>query len=152
KSMGDIEANMTSTLAFVSLLTLALSVGALFVGGLLAWFIGRGIASGIVEITTVMRELAGGNKAIDVPHRSRKDEVGAMAAALQIFKETAIEADRMATEQKAEQEKRVKRAEYISKLVADFNDAIKVVVDSVGTGATQLRSNAQALSAIAEET
>jgi len=152
KNLEQIEESVFGLMALVSTLTLALSIGALILGAGLAWLIGGSISSGILGITSAMRELAGGNKAVNVPYRDRKDEVGAMAAALQVFKDTAIEADRLAAEQKAEQEKRVKRAEYVTKLVADFSDAIKEIVNGVGAGATQLRSNAQALSAIAEET
>jgi methyl-accepting chemotaxis protein len=152
KNLEQLETSMFGLMALVSTLTLALSIGALILGAGLAWLIGGSISSGILGITGAMRELAGGNKAVNVPYRERKDEVGAMAAALQVFKDTAIEADRMAAEQRAEQEKRVKRSEYVTKLVADFSDAIKEIVSGVGSGATQLRANAQALSAIAEET
>lgn len=132
-----------------------LSIGILLIASLTVAFAlvtGRHIAQPIQAITGAMRELAAGDKSIQIPARGRADEVGAMASALQVFKDTAIEADRMAAEQKAEQEKRLKRGEFIAKLVADFNDAIKSVVEGVSAGSSQMRSSAQALSAIAEET
>ncbi len=121
-------------------------------GLVLALMIGRAIAAAIIEITAAMGRLASGDKTFEVPHRGRRDEVGQMANALQGFKETAIEADRLAAAQKAEQENRLKRAEHVSRLVADFNEAMASVVQGVSAGATQLRANSEQLSAIAEET
>ncbi|MBI1237829.1 MAG: HAMP domain-containing protein [Alphaproteobacteria bacterium] len=143
---------MNSAITWGETLVGILALAGLVAGVALALLIGRAIAAAIIAITAAMSRLASGEKNFEVPYRGRKDEVGAMASALQRFKETAIEADRLAAEQKSEQEKRLQRAERVNSLVNAFNEAMASVVQGVSAGATQLRANAEQLSAIAEET
>jgi hypothetical protein len=42
-------------------------------------------------LTAAVTRLAGGNVAAEVPERGRHDEIGAMAAAIEVFRETAVE-------------------------------------------------------------
>ncbi|MGX5665369.1 methyl-accepting chemotaxis protein [Rhizobium daejeonense] len=63
-----------------------------------------GIAAPIQKITESMRRLAGGDTASPVPFSTRTDEIGAMAGAVQIFREAAIENIRLS--QEAEEQRR----------------------------------------------
>ena len=58
----------------------------------------------INDMTDAMRRLAEGDESITVPARHRKDEIGSMAAALQVFKDAAIEKRRL--EAKAAEDRR----------------------------------------------
>ena len=70
---------------------IALCVGlAILIGVVLAWVIGNGIALPIKSMVDVMAALAGGNHAVDIPGIERKDEIGDMASAVQVFKDNAI--------------------------------------------------------------
>jgi signal transduction histidine kinase len=51
----------------------------------------RGIAAPITRMTSAMTTLAKGDTTAEVPGASRRDEIGAMAAAAQIFKDNMIE-------------------------------------------------------------
>lgn len=63
----------------------SLLAATLFVFGL-AWYLGRSIAEPIIVMTNSMLELAAGEgKRIEIPGVGRKDEVGHMAKALQVF-------------------------------------------------------------------
>ena len=53
------------------------------------------ISGPIGRLNTVMRELAGGNSAVEVPGLGRKDEIGQMAHAVESFKQAAIESLRL---------------------------------------------------------
>ena len=55
----------------------------------------RTIAKPVVNMTTVMRKLAGGDKTVEVPGAGRKDEIGDMSAAVLAFKDAAIANDRL---------------------------------------------------------
>ncbi|MBP0618216.1 cache domain-containing protein, partial [Jiella mangrovi] len=72
-------------------------LGVLIVFSLL---IARSISRPINQMTAAMRRLAAGDKAVEIPAVGRKDEIGEMANAVQVFKEQAIERDRL--EQEAE--------------------------------------------------
>ncbi|QIG81929.1 HAMP domain-containing protein [Sphingosinithalassobacter tenebrarum] len=44
----------------------------------------------VVKLTQVMRALAGGNNAVEVPDAERRDELGDMARAVLVFRDTAV--------------------------------------------------------------
>jgi len=54
------------------------------------WWLARIIARPVRDMTEAMNKLAGGDDTIEVPAIGRKDELGRMAAAVQIFKDAAI--------------------------------------------------------------
>ena len=83
----------------------ALIVGgsvSLLLAAAMAWFLTRLIARPISEMTGVMLKLAQGDKTVAIPSTDRKDEVGAMAGAVETFKRAAIERDELAAKAEAE--------------------------------------------------
>jgi methyl-accepting chemotaxis protein len=135
-------------------LTLALAGVGLAVGLGLALFIARaGISGPIARITAAMQELAGGNKETIVPGQDRKDEIGAMAATLNVFKQNMIEADRLRAEQEAAKRRaEAERRQAMLDLANRFEGSVGGVVNGVTAAATQLQSTAQSMSATAEQT
>ncbi|PZU87406.1 MAG: methyl-accepting chemotaxis protein [Shinella sp.] len=69
-----------------------------------AIFAMTGIAAPIQKITEAMRRLAGGDTASPIPFSNRADEIGAMAGAVQVFRDAAIENIRLSHE--AEEQRR----------------------------------------------
>ena len=130
----------------------ALSIAGLVFGLLIAWFIGRGIASPVISMTSAMGLLADGDKTITVPALGRTDEIGQMADAVEVFKQNAIKMERLAAEQKAEQDKQIERGKKMEAAVADFDKVISEVVAVVSSAASEMQATAQSLSATAEET
>mgnify|MGYP002525668190 CR=1 FL=1 len=123
------------------------------VGVMLALLIGNGIARLIRNMTDVMGKLAGGDKTVEIPAQDRADEIGEMAQAVQVFKDNAIEMDRMAEEQKAAEhraEEEKKRA--MNEMADNFESSIKGIVDSVAGAATEMQSTAESMASTAEET
>jgi methyl-accepting chemotaxis protein/CHASE3 domain sensor protein len=134
-------------------LTSVVSIVAVIIGVLAAWLIGTGISKPIVNMTGAMGRLAEGDTTSEIPAQGRGDEVGSMAAAVQIFKENAIEVERLkleqeATEKRAEEEKRA----AMNKMADDFQSSVGGIVESVSSASTQLQSTAQSMSATAEQT
>ncbi len=80
-----------ASLDFMRVVIFAGSAALLLVAGLVGWVIIRAIARPLGAMTEAMRSLAAGNLAVIVPAQGRRDEVGSMAAAVQTFKEGAIE-------------------------------------------------------------
>ncbi|MEQ8247760.1 MAG: methyl-accepting chemotaxis protein [Alphaproteobacteria bacterium] len=62
------------------------------------WFIGSRFARPAVRLTGAMGVLAGGDHQVEVPETDRRDEYGAMAKAVQVFKDNAIENARLQSE------------------------------------------------------
>jgi methyl-accepting chemotaxis protein/CHASE3 domain sensor protein len=151
KEQAQIKDDLDSTLS-ANLVSLVVScLVAVGLGGAMAWFIGGGISSGILAMTEAMKKLAGGDRTIAVPFRGRGDELGAMAGALQTFKDTAIETERLQKQTQEAQAAQVKRAENIDKLVTDFNSVIGEVTRSVAAASTELQATATSMSATAEQ-
>ena len=126
--------------------------GALLLGVAAAFGIGRSIAPPIAKMTAAMRSLAEGDRAIHVPGVGRGDEIGAMASAVQVFKENMIETERLREEQEAEQQRQVERAQRIETSVRNFEHIVAEVADTVTSAATELEATAQSMSATSEET
>jgi len=75
-----------------------------------ALFIGRGISRPVLQMTSSMRDLASGNLDVEIPAVGQKNEIGQMADAVQVFRKSMVESDRLAGEQqKAELEIRKSR-------------------------------------------
>ncbi|MGH6890684.1 MAG: methyl-accepting chemotaxis protein [Dongiaceae bacterium] len=112
----------------------------------------RAICAPLNAMTGAMATLASGDTSVDIPARERKDEIGSMAAAMQIFKDNAIRADRLAAERRKEQETKVKRAEALEQRAALFDLSVSQSLTAVTSATGEMQSNAAALSATAEET
>lgn len=91
-------------------LTLAIGGGlTTLLSALVGVALARSIASPVVRLTAIMRELAGGNTSVHVPVIDRHDEVGTMAGTVEVFRRAAIDKARL--EQEAEQTRRQQEAE-----------------------------------------
>ena len=94
-----------------SLLLLAtIGGGILLVVLLAAWLINRDICGSLGSLKAAMEDLAKGELSTRIPGTTRRDEVGAMAATVQVFKEHMVKEAGLAAaqaqdHQRAEQEK-----------------------------------------------
>ncbi|MDZ4374603.1 MAG: methyl-accepting chemotaxis protein [Phenylobacterium sp.] len=70
----------------------------------IALLLTRTVANPVVQITAIMRKLAGGDNAVEIVGRERKDEIGQMAATVQVFKDAAIEKLRLEAEAAAQRQ------------------------------------------------
>jgi methyl-accepting chemotaxis protein len=116
------------------------------------WLLRNAIAVPITAMTGAMLKLAEGDKASEIPARGRGDEIGSMAEAVQVFKDNAIRADRLAAERQAEQAAREARAQAIEHLTGQFDQAVSGALGVVSGAATEMEATAQAMSANAEQT
>ncbi|MDP3383870.1 MAG: HAMP domain-containing protein, partial [Phenylobacterium sp.] len=82
---------------------------AVVAAALLGWLLTKMIATPINNMTSAMRRLAEGDSSVEVPARGRKDEVGEMAEAVQVFKDAAIEKARL--ESQTDEQRRQTEAE-----------------------------------------
>jgi methyl-accepting chemotaxis protein len=99
-------------------------------GGALAFRIARGIARPLQAITATMRVMAAGNTTVEIPGQGRMDEIGAMAAAIEVFKNGMVEREQMAERERLDQAEKALRAEAMKEL----NEAFSVAFHEVGVG------------------
>jgi methyl-accepting chemotaxis protein len=152
KTLTGLSEAMIGMMKSTSTTTIVVSIGAIAVGILLAWVIGRGIAGPVSAMTAAMRRLAGGDHAVEIPAQGRTDEIGEMAEAVQVFKDNMITAARLAAEQAAENETKLRRAQKVDELTKNFEAKVGHLVGVLSSAATEMEATAQSMAATAEET
>jgi len=112
-----------------------------------------GVIRPIAEMTGVMKGLAGGDLTVTVPALSRDDEVGAMARAIQVFRENALRVQSMESEQASLKLKAEGERKAAMQAMADgFDSAIGKIIQTVSTASSELESSAGRLTKTAEVT
>lgn len=131
----------------------AMAIGIVAITSLIVLIVNRQITGPIKSITEVMRTLADGDKTVDIPYTEKVDEVGEMAAAVQVFKDNALEIDRMEKEQaKAQERAEREKRQQMNDLATAFEEKVSGVVEILSTAAGDLQSTAEQMTATAEET
>ena len=120
---------------------------------LIGWLIvARNIAGRIVRLTRSMRDIAGGDLEATIQVVGR-DEIAAMAHALEVFRATAreVSAANGRTEAERERAATARRAEMVA-LADDFESTVKHVVERLSGAVAEMRSTADEMTATAEDT
>ncbi|WP_082476087.1 methyl-accepting chemotaxis protein [Methylobacterium sp. Leaf99] len=149
------EARRSSTGAVETATLLGLVIGlvAILIQGGSGLFSLMMVARPIRGMTDAMNRLARGDTEAAIPDQTRRDELGAMAAAVQVFKDgmirnRALEAEtehlRLRTETERKAGMRV--------LADEFEAAVGGIVSMVSAAATEMQATASQLTASAEET
>lgn len=160
------------------IMQLGVLIAALAIGGVALFAVARWIVRPIIEMTSAMKRLAEGELDVEIVGVGRSDEIGQMAASMVVFKDNAIERQRLQDEQvKAEEEKRQaeearhreeeenRRAEDARKeqeresrrqemlsLADQFEQNVMGVVNALAKASTEMQGAAQNMVAIAEDT
>jgi len=125
------------------LLTIVIGIGA-------AVFLVRGVSAGIKSIVAPMQALGNGDLTAQVPHQGEKTEIGAMAEALQVFKQALI-AKKAADEAAArDADAKIERGRRVDSITRDFESLIGEIVATVSSASTQLEASAGTLTSTAE--
>jgi methyl-accepting chemotaxis protein len=110
-----------------------------------------GVSRPITVMTETMRRLAGGEMSAEIPGVDRKDEIGEMASAVLVFKDNALETDRMRhDQQKADRIAAEQRKQEMQKLADSFESAVGEIVETVSSASTELEASATTLTTTAE--
>jgi methyl-accepting chemotaxis protein len=104
------------------------------------------------QLTQTMVKLAGGNKTEIVAARQRRDEIGHMARAVEVFRQQAIENDRLAAAQAQEQADKERRQKALDLYTQDFGHSVSGVMEAFMAGAATIRETASAVSESARQT
>jgi len=109
--------------------------------------LGKAIATPITNIGAAMRRLASGDLTVAVEGADRRDEIGDMAQAVQVFKDNAIKVKAMEHEQEEAQGRAAaERRQGMIAMAEAFERAVMGLVKGVSTQASELRVSAQNIS------
>jgi len=85
----EIAGGAKLTAASLSRTVLFISALVLIVGSVLSWLISRGIIVPLNGMTAAMTRLASGDGSVEIPEMQSRSELGAMARAIDVFKQNA---------------------------------------------------------------
>ena len=124
------EARSTEAIAggklFMMILTAASVMGTAVV---MLYYVGPKIIRPLENITGAMADLAAGNTSVDIPGRDRSDELGRMAKALGVFRDTAIAVQESNLKEIGETRRRLSEAiESISEAFSLYDSEDRLVV------------------------
>ena len=176
-SVSNVEKNMSQTelMLIVTIVIIGIAVFAI------AFLVGRIISNPIKSMTQAMSNLAEGDKTTEIPATEYKNELGSMAAAVQIFKENMIQNEEMLVRQRIAEEEEVKRhkdeedrlraheeeerhreqeasksrderAHRIDSLNTEFDNSVSNVLDVVSTSLSEMKTMAETMSRNATST
>lgn len=106
----------------------------------------------LANIAQRMRQLAQGDTTTIIPEAHKIDEIGGMAKAVSVFKENAIERQKLQEEQDQEVKAKLNREKELGSLIHTFKSSISHVIDSVDAAAKQMNQTSKGLTEIADNT
>src|SRR3954447_10370947 len=138
--LDDLDAKLAPIAWLLGLAILGIAV----ISGSIAWLIGRSISKPLGQLGARMQALADGKLEGEIPGTGRGDEIGAMAATVQIFKDNA-ERIRGLEQKDAEVQARAaaERRAAMADIASDFERSVNSIVRSVSTAAAGMQSTAQ---------
>ncbi|WP_270937581.1 methyl-accepting chemotaxis protein [Falsiroseomonas oryzae] len=142
------EAAETHALVLKLVAALVLLAGAGAAGMLAA----NRVARPLGRMEQAMGAIAGGALDTPIPGLDRRDEIGAMAKALEVFRDGAAAKARMEAEAAAAQAERDRRARAIDQHTQEFGAALAGVMKSLGEASGRMAQTATQMAAIAAQT
>ncbi|MGW1424688.1 methyl-accepting chemotaxis protein [Bradyrhizobium manausense] len=148
KQADATEAATRDAVRLRMIIAFLITVVVLAVIGLL---LGRSISKALSGMVDVMTRLARGELSIVVPGVGRKDEIGEMAGAVEVFRTNMMEAERLRAEQaEADARGREQRMVDMKRLADGFEGAVGEIIETVSSAATELEASSNTLTQAAE--
>ena len=117
----------------------------------LSYWVGKRVVDGLDSTTQAMRDLAGGNTAVVLDGKNRKDEIGEMVRSVEVFRENAIAVNRLQGEQEAQrQTAEAERKATLDRLASELDAGVSAAAHAVNAAASQMRTTASSMSGAAE--
>jgi methyl-accepting chemotaxis protein len=135
----------------MALLLTCIGALALVVVGIGVFIIARSVARPLSVITATIKQVAEGAENVDVPHTNRPDEIGALARAIQIFKDAMERNRKLNSQALVDSRAREQRAMHIETSVESFRGAIGGVLRAVTDNAAAMRDTAQSITRAASD-
>jgi methyl-accepting chemotaxis protein len=108
---------------------LACLAGAFVLAFIAAWMVNGSIATPIRKLSELMQKMAHGDYSAEVDYADRKDEIGVMADAVQVFRENGIKVAQMSEEESARIERAQReRAQMMQELQQAFGDVVDAAI------------------------
>jgi methyl-accepting chemotaxis protein len=144
------QARKEISLATIVMLALG---GLTLIGSILfVWlYVGRNILRRIGNLQRSMQLLSEGDLETEIYRSSQHDEIASMANALQIFRESMIEARALSADQDKDRTAKAERASRMEARIVQFEATVRGALDSLQKSANSMENTAQSMSATADQ-
>ncbi len=134
--------------------TVMLALGGLTLIGsvLFVWlYVGRNILRRIGSLQRSMQLLSDGDLESEIYRSHQHDEIASMANALQIFRESMIEARALSADQDRDRTAKAERASRMEARIVEFEATVRAALDNLQKSAGSMQATAQSMSATADQ-
>ena len=106
------------------MLLIGIALVAILGNAVIATSLGRHVTGPVVALSGVISRFASGDFSCEVPATERKDEVGSIAKAVQVFKEHGLRLQELEAQERAAAAARLARAQSMEAVVSDVGDVV----------------------------
>ncbi|HKS20289.1 MAG TPA: methyl-accepting chemotaxis protein [Bradyrhizobium sp.] len=124
---------------------IALTVGAMTM-------VGRRVITPLHTIRDAMLKVASGDLTVDPGYAARSDEIGALAGALETFKQHAIDKIRIEAQERERNAGAAARQQAIESYVGEFEGLVQQTLEQLGDASGQMRTTSSGLSKVSRQT
>jgi methyl-accepting chemotaxis protein len=117
-----------------------------------AWLVSRDMTVSLATLKTAMDRLAKGDLAIAIPGTDRRDEVGDMAGAVVVFKDSMTETERLrAAQDELKRQAAAEQKAVLNRMADGFEAKIGRLVGMLSSSSTELAATAQSMTGTAKQ-
>jgi methyl-accepting chemotaxis protein len=131
-------------------LMLAAAALALTFGALIA--VTRRVIKPLHNMRDAMLKVAAGDLSVDIGAVERRDEIGALAGALETFKQQALDKVRIEQQERERNAGAAVRQQTIETYVVEFETMVRQMLQQLGDASGQMRTTSSSLSAVSRQT
>jgi methyl-accepting chemotaxis protein len=146
QATGQLAASQYQT----KMLVIGIGVAVVALGLIFSYLIGRSITRPLNGLANTMGKLAEGDTSVSIPATDGKDEIGRMARTVLVFRDNAIERERLAANEAETNLAREKRSETIASTIRGFEQSVEQALGKVRGAAERLDTAAAALNSAAD--
>ncbi|MEP3631247.1 MAG: methyl-accepting chemotaxis protein [Hyphomicrobiales bacterium] len=134
------------------IIELMITIGVALIISFSIWYTTRQVSSSLVQMIEIMSKIVDGDVKIKVANVERKDEIGDMAKALQVFQTNMAETKRLREEQVGEHMVKEKRQATVDQEIDAFEKSATTTIENVSVAVEQMNSLAGSLARTSTET
>jgi methyl-accepting chemotaxis protein len=126
---------------------------ATFIGSVLfVWlYVGRNILRRIGSLQQSMQRLSKGDLESEIYQSHQSDEIASMADALQVFRQSMIEARTLSADQDKDRIAKAERASRMEARIAEFEATVRAALENLQSSANSMQATAQSMANTADQ-
>jgi len=146
KAAGQLAQSQHQT----KVLVMGIGLAVVAAGLILSYVIGRSITRPLNGLSAAMKRIAEGDTSVAIPATDTNDEIGRMARTVIVFRDNAIERERLAANEAEAHRARERRGETIAATIGGFEQSVEQALDKVRGAAEKLETASVALNGAAD--